>query len=116
MEKMNIKLANECIKRYESTMIRLGIDSPEKGFTKSVGFNKKELLDWMQKLGKDVHEIKIYFGMYPASSSVATKNAQSSESADRFTAILWPYNSEEEPAKNEEGDEELPVNYGELMP
>lgn len=114
MEKINTKLAHECINRYESTMKSLGVD-PSKGLTKSVGFNKNELLDWMQKLGKDVHEIKIYFGVYPA-SSFAPKDDQSLESAERFTTILWPCNSEGEPAKDDEGEDELPVNFGELMP
>ncbi len=115
MKKIDIKVANECIKNYESTMKGFGVDTPAKGFSKSVGFGKKELLDWMQKLGKDTHEIKIYFGVYP-SISFNTFQITKAEPAGRFTTILWPFNAKGEPAKDDEGDDELPVNYGDLLP
>lgn len=114
MEKINTKFANECIKRYESTMKSLGVDQ-SKGYTKSVGFNKKELLHWMQKLGKDTHEIKIYFGVYP-SLSANTLKFENQENSGRFTTFLWPRDEKGEPAKDDEGNEELPVNVGELEP
>lgn len=74
-EIVDIKLANECVNNYKSTMKGLGIDTPSKGFSKSVAFNKKELLDWMQNLGKDTHEIKSYFAVYSSfpSNSVVKK-------------------------------------------
>lgn len=115
MKKIDIRLANQCINAYESTMKKFGVDTPSKGFTKSVGFNKKELLDWVQKLGDDTQEIKIYFGVYP-SHSAAADQLRKEESTGRFTTILWPCNSEGEPAEDEEGNEELPVNVGELKP
>lgn len=115
MKKISIKVANECIKNYESTMKEFGVDTPAKGFSKSVGFNKRELLDWMQKLGKGTSEIKIYFGVYPSLSS-NTVQLMKQDPAGRFTTILWPFNEAGEPAKDEEGNDELPVNLGDLMP
>lgn len=115
MQEIDIVTANDCIKKYESTMKSFGVDTPAKGFTKSVGFDKNALLEWMQKLGKDTAEIKIYFGVYP---SLSPKNGQlkNAEPDGRFTTILWPCNAEGEPAKDDEGNGVLPVNVGELKP
>lgn len=96
-------------------MKNFGVDIPAKGFTKNVSFNRGVLQDWMQKLGKDTSEIKIYFGVYPSYSSRALPSSIQ-EPEGRFTTILWPYNEGGKPAKNDEGDDELPANYGELMP
>lgn len=115
MKKIDIRLANKYIKEYESTMKSFGVDKPENGFTKSVGFNKKELLDWMEKLGKNTHEIKIYFGVYSSASGNADQQKIQNPSG-RFTTILWPCNEAGEPAEDDEGNDELPVNVGELEP
>jgi hypothetical protein len=115
MRKIEIKLATDCIEKYASQMKTFGVDAPANGFTKSVGFNKKELQDWIQKLGKDTSEIKIFFGIYSALSSNPSP-LRTQEEEDRFTTILWPYNAEGEPAKDEEGNDELPVNLGDLLP
>ena len=115
MRKIETKLAQSFIAQYEIKMKELGIDSPDKGYTKSVGFNKNELEKWLQNLGSDTREIKIYFGMYPSSH---TKNGSliTESSEGRFTTILWPCNENGEPANDDEGEEELPVNIGELEP
>lgn len=115
MKKIDPQLAHQCIKKYESTMKKFGVDTPARGFTSSVGFNKKVLQDWMQTLGKDTHEIKIFFGVYPELSSPGQIKKEKAV-ADRFTTILWPYNAKGEPAKDDDGEEELPVNAGELEP
>ncbi|MEO7316338.1 MAG: hypothetical protein ABIW47_14205 [Ginsengibacter sp.] len=115
MKKIDIKLANECIKNYETTMKKFGVDTPAKGFTESVRFNKKDLQEWMENLSKDTTEIKIYFGIYPSLSPNAVQ-FENQDPAGRFTTILWPCNAKGEPVKNDDGDDELPVNYGDLMP
>lgn len=115
MKKIDIKTANKWKGNYESTMKGFGVDTPGKGLTKSVGFNKKELMDWMQKLGKDTSEIKINFGVYPSLFSDSDPLIKQGQ-AGRFTTILWPVNEAGEPAKDDEGNDELPVNHGELMP
>lgn len=115
MRKIEIKLAKDYIEKYASKMKAFGVDAPGNGFTKSVGFNKKELQDWIQKLGKDTSEIKIFFGIYSGLSS-SVNLLRAPEEEGRFTTILWPYNAEGEPAKDEEGNDELPVNLGDLLP
>lgn len=116
MRKIETKIAYGYIKQYETTMKNLDIDKPEKGFTKSVGFNKKELQDWLQNLGPETTEIKICFGIYPPTLSKNTRAKSRVGSEGRFTAILWPYNENGEAAIDDEGNEELPVNVGELEP
>lgn len=116
MRKIETKTAHRYIKDYETKMKELGIDTPEKGFTKSVGFNKKELQEWLQNLSSDTREIKIYFGIYSSTSEKHLSNLSEDKSEGRFTTILWPCNAEGEPANDDEGDEELPVNAGELFP
>ena len=116
MRKIQTKTAQQYIKDYETKMKELGIDNPRKGFTKSVGFNKKELQEWLKNLGSDTREIKIYFGIYSSKSEKNLGNLSEEKSEGRFTTILWPCNAEGEPADDDEGDEELPVNAGELEP
>ncbi|MEO9022529.1 MAG: hypothetical protein ABI290_10390, partial [Ginsengibacter sp.] len=85
MRKIETKTAHSYISQYETTMKNLGIDTPEKGYTKSVGFNKKELQEWLQNLGPDTKEIKIYFGMYPAPASRSLNDLKEKGSEGRFT-------------------------------
>lgn len=115
MRKIQTKTAKLYIQDYEAKMKDLGIDTPQKGYTKSVGFNKKELQEWLQNLGSDTKEIKIYFGIY-SSKSENKRTRLSEESEGRFTTILWPCNAEGEAANDDKGEEELPVNAGELEP
>ncbi|MEO6682911.1 MAG: hypothetical protein ABIN48_08795 [Ginsengibacter sp.] len=116
MEKIKTNVARASIKKYEERMRALGVDTPEKGFTKSIGFPRKELQEWIQSLNKTTTEIKIYFGIYPEENFPIDHPPIGQNDSGRFTAILWPYNADEEPAKNDDGDEELPVNIGELTP
>jgi len=115
MRKIPKKTAQRYINDYEIKMKELGIDTPEKGYTKSVGFNKKELQDWLQNLGTETKEIKIFFGIY-SSESEKDQTLEEEKSEGRFTTILWPYNADGEPAEDDEGEEDLPVNAGELEP
>lgn len=116
MKKIETKIAHKYIDNYETKMKELDVDTPAKGFTKCVSFNKKELQEWLQNLGSDTREIKIYFGIYPSTSKKSMGNLNDEKSEGRFTTILWPCNAEGEPADDDAGDEELPVNVGELDP
>lgn len=116
MRKIEPKIAQEYIKNYEIKMQESGVDTPGKGFTKSVGFNKKELQEWLQNLGSDTTDIKIYFALYPSSSENSATAFSKEKSEGRITTILWPCNAEGEPADDDEGNEEPPVNVGELEP
>lgn len=116
MRKIQTKTAEKYITDYATKMKELEIETPKEGFTKSVGFNKKELQDWLQSLGTETREIKIFFGIYSSEKENNSDYLKQEQSDGRFTTILWPYNAENEPAYDEDGKEELPVNAGELEP
>ncbi len=116
MKKIETKTAQNYIKNYEIKMKELGVDTPAKGFTESVSFEKVELQEWMQTLGSDTKQIKIFFGVYPSHPKKIIQRLSSEESEGRFTTILWPCNAQGDPADDDEGNEEAPVNVGELHP
>lgn len=108
MKPVDIKTANECISAFRNTMTKLGINTPAKGLTTSVGFNSKELITWIQSVSPYMAELRVVFGEYTAELSPSKKG--------RFTVLLWPYNEDGMPASDENGDPILPVNFGDTSP
>ena len=106
MRKLDIKTANDYMKNFDSTMKRLGVDSREKGFTKSVTFNRKQLQEWLLSLGPDTKEIKIQFAAYPSTTQKNKNLSRDESSAGRLTTLLWPCNEDGEPANEEDGNPE----------
>lgn len=109
MKKIDLKVANACVAEYEATMKKLGITTPTEGLTTSVGFNSKELIEWLQSVGPQMTELRVVFGV--CTEELSPKNV------GRFTVFLWPQSSGEKSlTKDGDDDPMLPVNLGELLP
>lgn len=108
MKQIEIKTALGCIAAFDTKMKKLGITTPAKGLTTSVGFKSKELIEWLHSVEKNMSELRIVFGEYTAELSPSKEG--------RFTVLLWPYDENGQPATDENGDEILPVNLGETEP
>lgn len=108
MKKIDIKVANACVAEYAATMKKLGITTPAEGLTTSVGFNSKELIEWLQSVGPKMTELRVVFG-------VCTEEL-SPQNVGRFTVFLWPQSTLNNSGEGDDDDDMLPVNLGDLLP
>ncbi len=108
MKQVDIKTATDCIALFAKTMNKLGITTPAKGLTTSVGFESKELIDWLQSVSDHMTELRVVFGEYTAELSPSNKG--------RFTVFLWPHDEKGQPAVYKNGEPILPVNLGDSLP
>ncbi len=79
------------IKQYR----KFKMDNNLEDQTDFIGFKREFLKDWIENLGPDCDEIRIWIGLTPEDES---------DPADRkkFTAVLWPYKNNG-PAENSAG-------------
>lgn len=115
MKQVGTKEARQCVAEFEQFMKKLGVDTPAKGLTTSVCFERKEMMDWLQKLEPSVKKIKICFGMNMSKSTEISFKKINRED-HRPTVYLWPCNEDDDPAKGGDGNDVPPVNFGKLKP
>lgn len=115
MKQVGTKEARQCVAEFEQFMKKLGVDTPAKGLTTSVCFERKDMMDWLQKLEPSVKKIKICFGMNRSESAEISLQKSKSED-DRPTVYLWPCDENDDPAKDGDGGDVPPVNYGDTLP